>query len=375
MVSLNIANTVTDLVQGDVRDHLPLTRIPLQGDVLGLGITAGFDNGELTFLHQAGEPRTRVYKSRPYDGGIDALSGSDQERHFPYVCFSDEASALRRPVDPALWNDADGLPLQALLERVMRRLQAGGELAEAPMYGLRLSARWQGLVITVASNFCLGQLRRNAGVARMMGARADLPGSSIYTALPHFQLGPEPADGYAAGVKPLAGSLHWESCGFWDTRPESGRLTVLQAGAHLHLHGCSSDLRLGGHLHHEHPASRLEWLERLAIHPLQHLTLLASDLAVDHLACDEGLLRFEVVNQGQLDASDVGMVVVIDDRWSSRRYLRLPWLAAGERQRFEMPLDLPVGPHDLLVCVDPEQDILEQESQRSNNRARLQVHG
>jgi hypothetical protein len=34
-----IANTVSDLVQGDVREHLPLERIPLQGDVLGLGTT------------------------------------------------------------------------------------------------------------------------------------------------------------------------------------------------------------------------------------------------------------------------------------------------------------------------------------------------
>ena len=37
MADLTIANTVSDLIQGDIREHLPLERIPLQGDVLGLG--------------------------------------------------------------------------------------------------------------------------------------------------------------------------------------------------------------------------------------------------------------------------------------------------------------------------------------------------
>jgi hypothetical protein len=42
MVRLHIANTVTDLVQGDVQEHLPLERIPLRGDVLGLGTSRGW---------------------------------------------------------------------------------------------------------------------------------------------------------------------------------------------------------------------------------------------------------------------------------------------------------------------------------------------
>ena len=50
MADLTIANTVSDLIQGDVREHLPLERIPLKGDVLGLGTTTSIDNGELSFL-------------------------------------------------------------------------------------------------------------------------------------------------------------------------------------------------------------------------------------------------------------------------------------------------------------------------------------
>ena len=47
-----IANTISDLIQGDVNEHLPLEAIPLQGDVLGLGTTTSVDNGELTFDYQ-----------------------------------------------------------------------------------------------------------------------------------------------------------------------------------------------------------------------------------------------------------------------------------------------------------------------------------
>ena len=47
MGQLWIANTITDLIDGDVREHIPLERIPLQGDVLGMGTTTSYDNGEL----------------------------------------------------------------------------------------------------------------------------------------------------------------------------------------------------------------------------------------------------------------------------------------------------------------------------------------
>ena len=38
-----IANTVSDLIQGDVYEHLPLGAIPLDGDVLGLSTTTSID--------------------------------------------------------------------------------------------------------------------------------------------------------------------------------------------------------------------------------------------------------------------------------------------------------------------------------------------
>ena len=97
-----IANTVSDLIQGDVREHLPLERIPLQGDVLGLGTTTSLDNGELTFLQQAGSDSTTIWKCEASSGGIRALRPGDGSGHFPYVCFSGDATALRTPVDLAL---------------------------------------------------------------------------------------------------------------------------------------------------------------------------------------------------------------------------------------------------------------------------------
>ncbi|MFM8276372.1 MAG: CARDB domain-containing protein [Cyanobium sp.] len=373
MTCLHIANSVANLVQGDVREHLPLERIPLQGDVLGLGTTSGYDNGELSFLHQPGEAATRIYKSRPHDGGLDALAADDRERHLPYVCFSDEASASRLPLDPTQLGPVEGGSLQELIARALELLRQQGRLAEAPIYGLRFTARWHGLVISVASKLCLGERRRNAPLARSIGSGASGPGDSIYSALPHFLLGEAPPQGMDPAIRPLLGSRRWECCGFWDCQPEQGRVTVPQPGAHLHVHGCDSDLRVGGHLHHEHPASRLAALERLAIYPLRHLKRLASDLAVRGACFSEGLLRFQVANLGQLDASEVGLAVVVDDRWSSRRHLRLPWLAAGAQESFAMPLALAPGPHELLVCIDPEHDILEPEDQQANNSVLLQV--
>jgi hypothetical protein len=367
MVSLSIANTVTDLIQGDVREHLPLERIPLEGDVLGLGTTTSLDNGELTFLHEPGEPRTRLYKCQASDGGIRELRSGDGSGHFPYVCFSGNAAALRRPVDPERLGPSEGRPLQELVGEAIAALQHEGRLEPAPIYGLRLRAHWHSLVITVASKLCLGQRRRNTDAAAAAGA------ASLYAGLQHYRLAPEDPGDPADPVRYLGRSLHWDCCGFWDTRPESGRVTVPLAGAALHLHGCSSDLLHGGHLHHEHGGTRLRRLEALALYPLQELVNLGADLAVDDLRHEGGVLHFRVVNRGQLDVSDVGVAVVVDDRYSGHRYLRLPWLAAGAREPFALPLPLPPGRHELLVLADPEQSVLEPEAARSNNGARLWI--
>lgn len=375
MVRLHIANTVTDLVHGDVQEHLPLERIPLRGDVLGLGTTSGWDNGELTFLQSEPDGDSRIYKSEPADGGIRLLTGGRGLSHFPYVCFSDDATALRRPVPAELLAAAAGMPLQERIGGAIAAMTADGRLEPAPLYGLRLLSLWESLVITVASKLCMGQLRRNEGLARLeaLAGGSEGVGATIYDRLPHFRLSQEDPGTPGDPVRWLGRSLHWDGCGFYDTQPELGRVTVPAAGAHLHLHGCSTDLRHGGHLHHEHPGSRLKELQRLVLYPLQTIHAMASDLAVRELAFEAGELQFSVVNEGSLDASDVGVAVVFEDRWSDHRYLHLPWLGAGEGERVRMPLSLAPGRHRLEVIVDPEQRILEEASRQANNRQSLVV--
>ncbi|MEN9542219.1 MAG: hypothetical protein RLZZ459_2310, partial [Cyanobacteriota bacterium] len=87
----------------------------------------------------------------------------------------------------------------------------------------------------------------------------------------------------------------------------------------------------------------------------------------------EGTLRFNIVNRGAMDVSDVGVAVVIDDRYSGHRYLRLPWLAAGGQEDFSLPLDLSPGHHRLEVIADPERQILEAPALQANNRVVLEV--
>lgn len=386
MVQLHIANTVTDLIQGDVQEHLPLERIPLQGDVLGLGTTSGWDNGELSFLCDdpalgdatgaLASPVTRLYKSQPQDGSLLPMEPGTGLQHFPYVCFTDDATTLRRRVPKELLRGAAGRPLQALIAEAIAAMTADGTLEPSPVYGLRLLSRWESLVITVASKLCLGQLRRNQGLARMeaVGGEGASVGASIYDRLPHFRLSAaDPADP-ADPIRWLGSdSRRWECCGFFDREPTLGRLTVPVEGAHLHLHGCSCDLRHGGHLHHEHPGSRLAELEWLVLYPLNTLAAMGSDLAVGDLTYSAGELGFTLSNRGNLDASDIGVAVVINDRYGSHRYLHLPWLAAGAAERVSMPLELTAGSHRLEVIADPQGRILEEEARRSNNRASLAI--
>jgi hypothetical protein len=370
-----IANTVSDLIQGDVREHLPLERIPLSGDVLGLGTTTSLDNGELTFLQQEGAASTTIWKCEASSGGIRALRPGDGSGHFPYVCFSGDATALRTPLSTAelahLMTPA-GQPLQELVGEAIARLRGEGRLAEAPIYGLRLLARWQSLVITVASKLCMGQQRRNTAIARSASSEATAA-QSIYQLLQHYRLAAHDPGDPADPIRYLGASLQWECCGFFDTDPEQGRVTVPQRGAHLHLHGCSTDLRHGGHLHHEHPGSQLAELERLVLYPLQRIHSLASDLGVEELRFEAGAAQFRVVNRGALDVSDVGVAVVVDDRYSSHRYLRLPWLAAGDAETFTVPLELVPGRHRLEVIADPHLEILERPELQANNRLALEV--
>lgn len=372
MAELWIANTVTDLIQRDVREHLPLERIPLQGDVLGLGTTTSLDNGELTLLQQQQGGDTTIWKCEASSGGIRALQPGDGSGRFPYVCFSGDATAVRTPVDLAALGPMAGRPLQELVAEAIAQLRQAGRLPEAPIYGLRLLARWQSLVITVASKLCMGHQRRNTAIAPS-GASEATASQTIYQLLQHYRLAPHDPGDPADLIRYLGASLQWECCGFYDSEPELGRVTVPQPEAHLHLHGCSTDLRYGGHLHHEHRQTRLAQLDRLVLYPLRRIHSLASDLGVEQLRFAAGLAAFRVANRGSLDVSDVGVAVVIDDRYSDHRYLRLPWLAAGAVEEFSLPLDLEPGRHRLEVIADPEWQILERPELQANNRQVLEV--
>ena len=371
MADLTIANTVTDLIQGDVNEHLAYECIPLQGDVLGLGTTTSVDNGELTFLPDPGGD-TAIWKCEAFNGGIRRLERGDGSSHFPYVCFSGDASDLRRPVDLVELGPVDGLCLQHLVAKAIRLGRAAGRLEEAPIYGVRLLAEWKELVITVASKLCMGQQRRNSALASNSGGDATAS-KSIYELLQHYRLASHSHHDPEDPVHFLGHSLQWECCGFFDTNPGLGRVTIPQDDAHLHLHGCSTDLRYGGHLHHEHPSSQLAQLERLVLYPLRSIQTWSSDLMVQRLEYQDGLIEFTVANQGQLDVSDVGIAVVVNNRYGDHRFLRLPWMEAGGTEHFSMPWSLPPGSHDVEVVVDPEQRILEPEALRKNNRTVLKV--
>jgi hypothetical protein len=265
-----------------------------------------------------------------------------------------------------------GRPLQELVAEAIAHLRQQGRLAEAPIYGLRLVAQWESLVITVASKLCMGQQRRNTAVASSPASEGTAS-RSIYQLLQHYRLAPEDPGNPSDPIRFLGRSLEWDCCGFFDTDPAQGRVTIPDPHAHLHLHGCSTDLRYGGHLHHEHPDTRLISLQRLVLYPLQQLHHLGSDLAIETLHFRDGHAHFTVANRGAMDVSDVGVAVVVNDRYSGHRYLRLPWLAAGASETFSVPLQLPAGTHRLEVIADPEAQILEEAAFQLNNRATLDI--
>ena len=371
MADITIANTVSDLIQGDVREHLPLERIPLQGDVLGLGTTTSIDNGELTFLQDSAST-SAIWRCVAHDGSIIRLSPGDGSGHFPYVCFTRDASSLRRPVAIESLGPTEEAPLQGLVAEAIAQGQSSGTLESAPIYGVRMLTHWHELVITVASKLCMGQQRRNTKVATSEEGTSTA-GQSLYDMLQHYRLTPQPAENTNDPIRYLGRAMHWDCCGFFDTEPDLGRVTVPQPGAHLHLHGCSTDLAYGGHLHHEHASTRLKHLERLWLYPLQTLRSLGSDMAIENLSYDDGIVRFRVVNAGEMDVSDVGVAVVINDRYSSRRYIRIPWLSAGDAEAFTLSLSLPSGKQLITVIADPEEIVIETKNRRTNNRLDLEV--
>ena len=194
----------------------------------------------------------------------------------------------------------------------------------------------------------------------------------FYDTLQHYRLA-EAAPREPSPIVYLGNQLTWECCGFYDMSPESGRVTVPDPAAPLHLHGASVDRAFGGHLQHQHANSRLARLEEMVLYPIQEVAHLTSDLAARNAAFSRGDLVFEVHNEGELDVDDIGVDIVIDDRYSSRTHLRVPWLAAGAHERFEVPCALEPGPHELLITVDPNEDVIEPASRRPNNSIQLSV--
>jgi hypothetical protein len=192
MGHLWIANSITDLIEGDVREHIPLERIPLAGDVLGMGTTTSYDNGELAFLHDRAGGTSRVYKAQPEAGGVEELIPGEGLHHFPYVCFSADSSGLGQALSAEDFQALavqPGEALQAVIGRTIAALKAGQRLPEAPVYGLRLVSRWSSLVYTVASKLCLGERRRNQAITVADAGVSQGDGRSIYAALKHFRVG------------------------------------------------------------------------------------------------------------------------------------------------------------------------------------------
>ncbi len=95
--------------------------------------------------------------------------------------------------------------------------------------------------------------------------------------LQHYRLSPLRPEENDDPIRYLGWSIHWDCCGFFDTAPKRGCVTVPQAG--IHLHGCKTDLACRGHLHHEHASTRLGALYSLVFYSLRTIQKLYSDLA------------------------------------------------------------------------------------------------
>ncbi len=84
-----------------------------------------------------------------------------------------------------------------------------------------------------------------------------------------------------------------------------------------------------------------------------------TDRTIEQVSFANGSFQFRVVNHGAMDVSTVGVAVVVDDRYATHRYLRLPWLSAGDSEQFSVPLELDKGENRLEVIADPQRQILE----------------
>ena len=72
--------------------------------------------------------------------------------------------------------------------------------------------------------------------------------------------------------------------------------------------------------------------------------------------------------------SDVGVAVVVDDRFSDHRYLQIPWMNAGASESYSLSWPLPPGEHSIAVIPDPQELVIEPRNRRQNNRMDLKVN-
>ena len=281
-------------------------------------------------------------------------------------------TALRHPVDLSPLKQQAHCSTQELIRPAIEQECRSGALKEAPIYGIRLLAHWEELVITVASKLCMGQQQRNRELScdSDEGSQAE---TSIYDRLTHYRLAPLPPDQPGDPIRYLGRSMQWDCCGFLDSEPELGRVTVPKARDHLHLHGCSIDLAYGGHVLHDHPNTRLGSIQQLVLYPLQTIESLFSDLAIQALTYREEQIHLSFSNAGALDVSDVGVAVVVDDRVSDHRYLQIPWMNAGASESYSLSWPLPPGEHSIAVIADPKKLVIEPRNRRQNNRMDLKV--
>ena len=71
--------------------------------------------------------------------------------------------------------------------------------------------------------------------------------------------------------------------------------------------------------------------------------------------------------------SDVGVAVVVDDRFSDHPYLQIPWMSAGASESYSPAWPLPPGQHSIAVIADPQELVIEPQNRRQNNRMVLTV--
>ncbi|WP_330204179.1 CARDB domain-containing protein [Cyanobacterium sp. DS4] len=363
MAKLFVANTITDLILGDIDEHLPINRIPLSGTVLGLGTTTATDNGELVFLPNFEQNKTSIYKCNPTDGKTYSLSPTSEVDHFPYVCFTNDIDEEGIEIDVSNFNITNS----SLTEIITQSINQCG--VKASYYGVYIKSIWSSVVLTIASKLCLWQWARMKNFVSDEIFSAE---DNIYTSLQHFYCADQEQTDNP--MKYLGKANSWQLIGMYASEPKTGLVTVPQPNQNLHIHGICTEKNWGGHVHHEHKMSKLLRIDSLIIYPLQEVEVIESDLTIKDAVWLDDNLVFTVVNQGLLDVSNLQIHIVPNNQYSSYIGCRIPWLSAGNSFQFNIPKDqikLKTGKNLINIIADPDNLILE--ANENNNILTLEV--